>query len=627
MGPVTLIADRSMGAHHRGMVSSITEVTISRRMGGQTAMNRNTTRAVKGLLVVICAAAGMLTINAHRVKAQTDDRSIRKQASVKEVSVQKERAADRFDRKTAARRTPMESTSRRVDRAATPPRLTGLRGTGLSRTASVSNTGSALVPETSAVVEAVSNTTQGQSAGPLCTQPTQNCQQPDTIDALTSNRTGFVTADDFRPQTTGSVTEICWWGAYSKIVSGNVIDCQGENPDTFRVRYFNDAGGFPGAVLASFSQTDATLTVMGPVITGEMVAGLVPEYAFTATHPSVPVVAGQCYWVEISNDTGTCTWSWEVSAQGDDWAMQDGDGVNPPDGYELSEFLLRDMAFCLNIPLSVGAPCGPPDNPACPGTEDCCAEAPPGLPPGCNDELCCERVCACDPLCCDPLVGWDEFCATTGLADTGCGAQLLCPQVCSFCGAATAGDCCSANGTPSCDDTICCNAVCADDPFCCETEWDSVCAGETAALPAECPTCSSACGDPAAGDCCAANETPGCSDAVCCGAVCACDSFCCTVRWDEFCAGPGAGNSGCGAEVLCTDLCGCPNTCGDVNGDGANDMKDFALFANCFGLPPDTSQDCRCSDLNGDGSIDLDDYALFESLFGSSSVNTPPNCP
>ncbi len=43
------------------------------------------------------------------------------------------------------------------------------------------------------------------------------------------------------------------------------------------------------------------------------------------------------------------------------------------------------------------------------------------------------------------------------------------------------------------------------------------------------------CGDPLAGDCDEANGTPGCSDAACCTGVCAIDSFCCDVEWDEAC--------------------------------------------------------------------------------------------
>ncbi len=53
------------------------------------------------------------------------------------------------------------------------------------------------------------------------------------------------------------------------------------------------------------------------------------------------------------------------------------------------------------------------------------------------------------------------------------------------------------------------------------------------------------------GDCCVGNPgVPGCNDATCCETVCACDSFCCDVEWDDLCAGEGF-VPGCGAGVLC----------------------------------------------------------------------------
>lgn len=52
------------------------------------------------------------------------------------------------------------------------------------------------------------------------------------------------------------------------------------------------------------------------------------------------------------------------------------------------------------------------------------------------------------------------------------------------------------------------------------------------------------------GDCCVPGTGPGCNDVACCETVCACDSFCCDVVWDEFCAGEGFAG-GCGAAILC----------------------------------------------------------------------------
>jgi hypothetical protein len=39
-----------------------------------------------------------------------------------------------------------------------------------------------------------------------------------------------------------------------------------------------------------------------------------------------------------------------------------------------------------------------------------------------------------------------------------------------------AGNCCEENGTPGCDDSVCCNLICDLDPFCCDVEWDGSCA-------------------------------------------------------------------------------------------------------------------------------------------------------
>jgi hypothetical protein len=100
------------------------------------------------------------------------------------------------------------------------------------------------------------------------------------------------------------------------------------------------------------------------------------------------------------------------------------------------------------------------------------------------------------------FVGSLAAAATLSLATSGFGQ----------CG--TGGDCCAANPGPFCSDVTCCEQVCAADPFCCDTQWDQVCA-DTAAGVCEacgattCPVdCSSAnaqedefCGDDTNGGC------------------------------------------------------------------------------------------------------------------------------
>lgn len=113
------------------------------------------------------------------------------------------------------------------------------------------------------------------------------------------------------------------------------------------------------------------------------------------------------------------------------------------------------------------------------------------------------------------------------------------------------GDCCNANETPGCDDGSCCDAVCAHLPFCCETEWDALCAAEAAELCSPCAGSSPCTG--ADGDCAVQNGTPGCNDAQCCEVICGIDAYCCEVAWDLTCV--------IEAQDLCPASDGCTGTC------------------------------------------------------------------
>jgi hypothetical protein len=153
-----------------------------------------------------------------------------------------------------------------------------------------------------------------------------------------------------------------------------------------------------------------------------------------------------------------------------------------------------------------------------PGNGDCFSEH---ASPGCEDADCCNTMCALDLFCCD--VQWDNECATRAAFEC-LGSFLAC--------APGAGDCSADNGTPGCDDTDCCNAVCDADLFCCSDTWDDLCACESSVV---CDGNFEACGA-GAGSCRADNATPGCDDIACCNAVCAQDPFCCCDTWDDICA-------------------------------------------------------------------------------------------
>jgi hypothetical protein len=71
------------------------------------------------------------------------------------------------------------------------------------------------------------------------------------------------------------------------------------------------------------------------------------------------------------------------------------------------------------------------------------------------------------------------------------------------------GDCLEPHGTPGCEDESCCTTVCAADPFCCEVQWDRICADAARAI----------CDQPPPGPCedpftCGA-EISFCNDGVC----------------------------------------------------------------------------------------------------------------
>ncbi|MBM4112441.1 MAG: hypothetical protein FJ253_03555 [Phycisphaerae bacterium] len=115
--------------------------------------------------------------------------------------------------------------------------------------------------------------------------------------------------------------------------------------------------------------------------------------------------------------------------------------------------------------------------PICGEGGDCCV---PSESPSCNDAFCCENVCFLDPFCC--AVAWDEVCVQEAVQN----CFLDCPTACDT----SLNDCCvaSSDGTPGCSDVTCCETVCSADPFCCDTEWDAICAQEAFDF---CGTCGS----------------------------------------------------------------------------------------------------------------------------------------
>lgn len=143
----------------------------------------------------------------------------------------------------------------------------------------------------------------------------------------------------------------------------------------------------------------------------------------------------------------------------------------------------------------------------------------------CDDQSCCELICAFDPGCCDPDLGWDEVCVDL--------ASILCDGVCN----ANAGSCFEEHASAGCNDSDCCDIVCAVDPDCCAFGWDTECA-QIAQFACDEPT-----GCPSVGSCFEPHGSSGCEDASCCELVCTADPLCCDLTWDDDCV------------TLATELC------------------------------------------------------------------------
>lgn len=104
------------------------------------------------------------------------------------------------------------------------------------------------------------------------------------------------------------------------------------------------------------------------------------------------------------------------------------------------------------------------------------------------------------------------------------------------CGDPDNGPCTEVHATPRCSDAACCEAVCAEDPFCCEEEWDVWCVLGAYEICGK--------GEEPNLDCCEPHEFPGCLDDECEAIVCDIDESCCEVEWDADCASLAADHCG-----------------------------------------------------------------------------------
>lgn len=95
------------------------------------------------------------------------------------------------------------------------------------------------------------------------------------------------------------------------------------------------------------------------------------------------------------------------------------------------------------------------------------------------------------------------------------------------------GDCCKPGDGTGCVDEDIATCVCAIDPWCCEHQWDQVCADLVE--DGGCADCKVRPFNEEDTSCCVSHMTPSCDDTEVAECVCASDGFCCEVFWDQVC--------------------------------------------------------------------------------------------
>ncbi|MBX7081615.1 MAG: hypothetical protein K1X88_20605 [Nannocystaceae bacterium] len=287
-------------------------------------------------------------------------------------------------------------------------------------------------------------------------------------------------------------------------------------------------------------------------------------------------------------------------------------GTEVCDGTDLAGQDCISQGFAAGT-LACAADCTGFDTSACTNSAESCCSAHAGS--GCNDATCQNSVCGIDAFCCDNT--WDGVCANEALADPACTAACtvcgdglvvgseacdganLNGQTCASqgfvagtlacagdCGSFdtsscsnVGGDCCSAHAAPGCDDATCTASVCAGDPFCCNNEWDAICAGEAIADPACAAVCGPAnvCGDNVA----AGGEVCDGTDLV--GATCVSQGFT-------------GGTLACNGTCTAYDTTGCNNLAACADQDIGSSLGNAVASGNTAADDNDLNPSCGAGD-------------------------------
>ncbi|MHC5111177.1 MAG: pullulanase X25 domain-containing protein [Planctomycetota bacterium] len=173
-------------------------------------------------------------------------------------------------------------------------------------------------------------------------------------------------------------------------------------------------------------------------------------------------------------------------------------------------------------------------------------------------------------------------------------------------------NCCETGHGTGCNDPDIEACVCAEDPFCCDSEWDDICVENVVSL--GCGRCNSEdCNNndipdecdlqPPSHNCCETGHGPGCSDPVIEPCICGTDPFCCELEWDSICVA-NVESLGCGTCATDCNNNGVPdecdleapphNCCGIGHGPGCSDLTITACVCAADPFCCDTDWDFTC---------------------------------
>ncbi len=293
----------------------------------------------------------------------------------------------------------------------------------------------------------------------------------------------------------------------------------------------------------------------------------------------------------------------------------------------------------------------PADCGACAGTGCCDAHGTPS----CDDAGIATCVCNQDSFCCE--VEWDGICVDE-VASLGCGACggadpvcgdgkcdggescKVCPGDCGACPGL--GDCCTPHENAGCNNPTVQKCVCADDAFCCATQWDDQCVANVVAFDCgQCGVCVPDCngktcgGDGCGGSCGTCPAGQSCKDSQCVdagGCQPKCDGLICG---DDGCGGscgscqPGykCHSGKCKQDVCQPDCTG--KTCGDDGCGGSCGQCPDAFFCqngHCKKTCTPTCGGKQCGADGCGGSCGSCPVNTFCNADGHCAAQCTPNC-